>query len=1364
MAAISLFMSLSISVLGVSAATPKPPVPSSAGSQSSSPSVEGDPTGTRQAKPRTASPRQLSPALTTGGSWSWQNPKPNGNLLTAISCPAASTCFAAGQDSPILTTVNGGSTWSQQVRAAGVNSISCTSTTFCVAVGDFGLVMTTADAGSHWAAQTVNGGNFLAGVSCPTASVCFSVGYAGSILYSGNGGSTWTAQASGTTANLFGINCPSVSICYAVGAGGVITGTANGGTTWSVESSTTSLVLLAISCPSITTCAAVGAIGTIVSTTTGGTTWSLIGSETRANLFGISCPSTSLCFSAGDDGEVHVGFSVISGNASVGADGGLWAISCPTATECLTAGDFGTVAVTTNGGSGWSLQLQGLAGPVSGMSCPSTTTCFAFDQGTILGTTDGGSTWPQLFTSTLIYFNSISCPTTSVCFAAGLPYFNNAMLYATTDAGKTWNPELYPNPLVGQEHLTSISCATTTNCVAVDSSNTIGTTTDTITRTTDGVHWSSPTFGPCFGQCPGLIAVSCPTASVCFLITTAVPGQVWSSVDGGTNWVVSFDVANDPQAVSTGGFSAISCPSATVCYAVGPGPASPGPGGVYATTTDGGVTWRTDNGPSSTSVTGISCPSVSTCYVSATGASIFHTADYGGTWDVQLGNTNAWYFSVSCPTTTVCFAGGSGGAAGGIISATTTAGAAWTRPKPAGSTNSIFGVSCGSSSDCYAAALNNILVSHNGGSTWATQTLTTGDQVVGMKCASATTCYAVGWPGAIYKTIDSGTTWTYQANPLSGADTTLLGVSCWSLSACVAVGTDGDVLSTSDGTAWGLENSTTFNNLYGVSCPSSSTCVAVGTNGTALTRTGNSWHADPSGTTSSLAGVSCPSAASCYAVGQTGTVLMTNNQGSSWTAQSSGVTNVLTGIGCVRTYFCLASGTLGTALVTLDGSHWSALATPTINTLLGVAMPDPNHAWLVGNGGTILANASLFPWTCTAVTESAAPPSQAASGTSVVFTASASNCPNPLYQFWILAPGGTWTVAQAYSTTATLNWNTTGLAAGTYYVSVWVRDASSAGAYSSSSGTYDAYAPGVAYTLTTTACTSVTASAAPPSPSVPGTAITITGSASGCPNPRYEFWILAPGSSTWTIVQAYSSSAAFNWTTTGLAAGTYHFSVWARDASSAAAYDTYVPGFPYMLTSTACTAVTASAAPASPQVAGTAVTITASATGCASARYEFWTLAPGGSWMIAQAYSPSTTYSWTTTGLPAGTYYYSVWVRDAASAAAYDAYFPGTTYALTTTPCTSATVSAAPASPQAHGTTITISANASGCSNPLYEFWILAPGGSWTVVRAYSTTASFSWNTTGLPAGTYYYSVWVRDASSASSYDAYFPGTVYVLV
>jgi hypothetical protein len=393
---------------------------------------------------------------------------------------------------------------------------------------------------------------------------------------------------------------------------------------------------------------------------------------------------------------------------------------------------------------------------------------------------------------------------------------------------------------------------------------------------------------------------------------------------------------------------------------------------------------------------------------------------------------------------------------------------------------------------------------------------------------------------------------------------------------------------------------------------------------------------------------------------------------------------------------------------------------------------------------------------CTGAALSPSVPSPQFVGTQIVLTASAgvSFCPNPRYQFWTLPPGGSWTVAQAYSSSATFNWNTTGNAVGNYYVSVWVRDASSAGA------SYDSYVPGIPYTLTSGACTSVTASAAPASPQTAGTPVTITAGASGCPNPRYEFWILPPGGS-WAIAQAYSSSAAFNWNTTP-PAGIYRYSVWVRDASSAAGYDTYLPGTAYTLTSTTCTSITASTAPASPQAAGTAVTVTASASGCPNARYEFWILPPGGSWTIAQGYSSSATFSWNTTP-PAGTYSYSVWVRDASSSAGYDTFAPGTAYTLTTTPCTSVTASAAPASPQAHGSMITITASASGCTNPRYEFWILAPGGSWTIGQAYSSTATFSWNTTGLPAGTYRYSVWVRDASSAAGYDSFVPGTAYTL-
>src|SRR5207245_692387 len=156
---------------------------------------------------------------------------------------------------------------------------------------------------------------------------------------------------------------------------------------------------------------------------------------------------------------------------------------------------------------------------------------------------------------------------------------------------------------------------------------------------------------------------------------------------------------------------------------------------------------------------------------------------------------------------------------------------------------------------------------------------------------------------------------------------------------------------------------------------------------------------------------------------------------------------------------------------------------------------------------------------------------------------------------------------------ASFNWNTSGLAGGTYRYSVWVRDASSPGTSCSSLGCSDTYVPGAAYTLTSVACTSVTASVTPPSPSSPGSAVAITATASGCSNPTYQFWMLAPGSSTWTVAQAYSSSATFNWTTTGLPPGTYRYSVWVRDAgspgttsTSLGSFDAFVPGTAYTLT------------------------------------------------------------------------------------------------------------------------------------------------------------------------------------------------------
>jgi hypothetical protein len=316
----------------------------------------------------------------------------------------------------------------------------------------------------------------------------------------------------------------------------------------------------------------------------------------------------------------------------------------------------------------------------------------------------------------------------------------------------------------------------------------------------------------------------------------------------------------------------------------------------------------------------------------------------------------------------------------------------------------------------------------------------------------------------------------------------------------------------------------------------------------------------------------------------------------------------------------------------------------------------------------------------------------------------------------------------------------------------------------------------------------VTESAAPPSTATAGTTVTFNASASGCPNARYQFWTLAPGSTTWTIAQPYSPSTTFSWNTTGLAAGSYTYTVWARDAGSAGtssnnlgSFDTYFPATNYTLTTTPpCTSVSEAAAPPSTAASGTTVNFTASGvTGCSSPRYQFWILAPGSTtWTIGQAYSPVATFAWNTTGLPTGIYRYTVWVRDAGSAGTgsnnlgtFDAYFPATNYTLTSTPCTSVTESAAPPSTATRGTTVTFTASGSGCPNPRYQFWILAPGSTtWTIAQAYSPTATLAWNTNGLAPGTWRYTVWVRDASSAGTgsnnlgtFDAYFPATNYTL-
>jgi hypothetical protein len=66
-----------------------------------------------------------------------------------------------------------------------------------------------------------------------------------------------------------------------------------------------------------------------------------------------------------------------------------------------------------------------------------------------------------------------------------------------------------------------------------------------------------------------------------------------------------------------------------------------------------------------------------------------------------------------------------------------------------------------------------------------------------------------------------------------------------------------------------------------------------------------------------------------------------------------------------------------------------------------------------------------------------------------------------------------------------------------------------------------------------------------------------------------------------------------------------------------------------------------------------------------------------------------------------------------------------------------------------------VTATASCGGTAQYEFWVGTPAGIWHVVRAYSSSATFSWNTSGLPRGRYTLAVHVRNAGSTVAQDSY---------
>lgn len=346
-----------------------------------------------------------------------------------------------------------------------------------------------------------------------------------------------------------------------------------------------------------------------------------------------------------------------------------------------------------------------------------------------------------------------------------------------------------------------------------------------------------------------------------------------------------------------------------------------------------------------------------------------------------------------------------------------------------------------------------------------------------------------------------------------------------------------------------------------------------------------------------------------------------------------------------------------------------------------------------------------------------------------------------MYKFHVF-DGSTWTVGRDWNSASTWTW--TPPAAGTYSFQVWVRN-------SGSTSTYDAWSP-FSFTAALPGGLTVSSFAADLATPVPaGTPITLTARAvGGTPPYSYRYWVY--NGTSWSLLDDWSSSNSVIWVAP--AAGAYSFQAWVRNAGSAAPYDAWLGAGPYTATAAAPLAVTTLAADRTfPVPTGTPVSWTARAVGGRGPyTYKFW-MFNGASWSVLQDWSASAAFTWVPPA--AGSYSLQVWVRNAASAATYDAWRGAPAAVGAAASLSVSSFSLSPTSPLIAVAPATVTATAIGGVGPYtYKFYVFN-GTSWTIGRDWAPSNTWTW--TPAVSGLFSLQVWIRNAGSLATYDAWAP-------
>ncbi len=501
---------------------------------------------------------------------------------------------------------------------------------------------------------------------------------------------------------------------------------------------------------------------------------------------------------------------------------------------------------------------------------------------------------------------SVSCPTSTFCMA--VDNYGDALTYNDP----TWS---IPTSIDGNPYLASVSCPTTTFCMAVDNGGYAlfynGTTWST-PLDVDGISW--------------ITFVSCPTTTFCMAVdqngnALFYNGTTWSTpldVDAGRNInSVSCLTATFCMAVDQNGnalfyngtnwstpididasrnITSVSCPTTTFCMAVD--------GGGYALSFNGS-TWTTPASIDGTTyISFVSCPTTTFCMAVDGGG--YALSFNGSTWTTPVYiDAGRDITSVSCPTTTFCMAVDSSGYASSYN------GSIWSTPINVDGRRDITSVSCPTTTFCMAVDSSGYASSYNG-STWLTPVdFDVSRYVYSVSCPTTTFCMAVDGGG--YALSFNGTTWSTPVYAETGGYD-INSVSCPTTTFCMATDYYGFAL-TFNGSAWSTPIFADANRyIYSLSCPTTTFCMAVDGGGNALTYNGSTWSASTSVDQATwIESVSCPTTTFCMAVDISGNTLSYNGTAWSTPIRVDG-TIAINFVSCPTTTFCMAVDNNASAL------------------------------------------------------------------------------------------------------------------------------------------------------------------------------------------------------------------------------------------------------------------------------------------------------------------------------------------------------------------------------------------------------------------------------------------------------------------